>query len=171
VVKRLVIALGVIVFAAAAWAHSSPVALPAGTVADRVVVSKSERLLTLYLKNQPIRTYRVALGSHPVGPKQQEGDGRTPEGSYVLDYRNAKSAFHLSLHVSYPSPADSARARERSVNPGGLIMVHGLPNRLGFLGSFHTLRDWTDGCIAVTDSEIEEIRRVVPDGTPIALNP
>ena len=169
--KRFVLVACVGLLAAAAWAHSTPLALPAGTVADRVVVNKSERHLTLYLKNQPIRTYRVALGPHPVGQKQQEGDGRTPEGSYVLDYRNAKSAFHLSLHVSYPSPADSARARERSVSPGGLIMVHGLPNGLGLLGSLHLLRDWTNGCVAVTNSEIEEIWRVVPDGTPIVINP
>jgi murein L,D-transpeptidase YafK len=171
VLKRLVLAAGVIVLAAAAWAYSSPAALPAGTVADRVVVNKAERRLTLYFREQPLRTYRVALGSHPVGPKQQEGDGRTPEGSYVLDYRNSKSAFHLSLHVSYPSTADSARARERGVKPGGLIMVHGLPNRLGFLGSLHTLNDWTDGCVAVTNTEIEEIWRVVPDGTSILINP
>lgn len=116
-------------------------------------------------------SYAVALGRHPLGHKQREGDGRTPEGRYVLDSRKSDSAFHLALHVSYPSPADRALAQARGDDPGGLIMIHGLRNGLGFLGRTHRLLDWTQGCIAVTNREIEEIWRVIPDGTPITIEP
>jgi len=111
----------------------------------------------------------VAFGHNPLGNKNQEGNGRTPEGLYVLDYRNARSGFHKALHVSYPSPADRAGAQSRRVNAGGLIMVHGIKNGLGFLGRFHSAADWTDGCIAVTDRDIDEIWSMVPDGTPIQI--
>ena len=99
-----------------------------------------------------------------VGQKHEEGDGRTPEGAYVLDYRKADSAFHRALHISYPSASDTARAQASGVQPGGLIMVHGLPNGLGFVGKLHRLVDWTDGCVAVTNPEIEEIWAAVADG-------
>lgn len=98
-----------------------------------------------------------------------EGDGKTPEGLYVIDYRNQRSQFHLSLHVSYPRPEQVARAKKKGISPGGMIMIHGLRNGAGFLGRFHRLADWTTGCIAVTNEEIEEIWRVVPDGTSIEI--
>jgi murein L,D-transpeptidase YafK len=145
--------------------------LPRGTRADLVVVDKSERRLTLMRSGRAIRSYRVALGPNPVGHKEQQGDGRTPEGRYVIDWRNAKSAFHRSLHVSYPNARDRTAARRRGVDPGGAIMIHGLPNGLGALGAAHAETDWTLGCIAVTSVEIEEIWRVVRDGTPIDIVP
>ncbi|HET7810353.1 MAG TPA: L,D-transpeptidase family protein, partial [Steroidobacteraceae bacterium] len=145
--------------------------LPEGTRADRVVVSKSARSLELYRGSELLRSYPVSLGREPVGPKQREGDGRTPEGRYTLDYRKLDSSFHRALHISYPSPADSASAKSAGLNPGGLIMIHGMRNGLGFLGRLHTWVGWTDGCIAVTNNEIEEILRVVPDGTPIEIKP
>src|SRR5215471_18492690 len=114
--------------------------------ADRVVVAKAARTLTLYRGVEVLKTYRIALGRNPEGPKEQEGDGRTPQ-----------SAFHRSLHVSYPNAGDRRRAARRQVRPGGAIMIHGLPNGLGAVGAAHRLRDWTEGCIAVTDEEIEEI--------------
>jgi len=154
-----------------AWAQHSAAPLPDGVRADRVVVNKSAHRLELYRGTELLRSYSVSLGRGPAGPKQHEGDGRTPEGSYTLDYRKADSSFHRALHVSYPSPADAAAAKAAGVNPGGLIMIHGMRNGLGFLGKLHTLIDWTDGCVAVTDSEIEEIWRVVPDGTPIHIEP
>lgn len=157
--------------ALATWAQLDAAPLPDGTRADRVLVRKSARTLELYRGAQMLRAYRVALGRTPVGAKQQSGDGRTPEGHYVLDYRKLDSSFHRALHVSYPSPVDVASANARHVEPGGLIMVHGLRNGLGFLGRLHAWRDWTDGCIAVTNAEIEEILRVVPDGTPIDIMP
>ena len=137
--------------------------------ADLVVVEKARRQLHLYDGPELLKTYRVALGPHPAGHKEQEGDGRTPEGRYVLDYRNAESSYHLSLHGSYPNTADRARAAEQGVSPGGDIMIHGLPP--GATMTFHPYRDWTLGCIAVTSEQIEEIWRAVPNGTPIEIRP
>ena len=150
------------------WAQQ---ALPAGARADHVVVVKQERTLQLLSQGKVLKTYRVALGGQPAGPKLQRGDHRTPEGMYVLDRRNAHSQFYRSIHISYPNPADRARAAKARVSPGGDIFVHGLPNGYGFVGSGHRLKDWTDGCIAVTDEEMDEIWRAVPDGTPIEIRP
>ncbi len=138
--------------------------------ADQIVVNKSKRELLLYSNGKPIRTYRVALGD-AVGPKLRQGDRKTPEGLYRISGRNPASAFHKSLRISYPSAADRARAARERVNPGGDIMIHGLPNGQGYIGAAHRLADWTDGCIAVTNAEIEEIWRLVPDGTPVRINP
>lgn len=166
------IAIGLVVLGAAiGCAHAGAEPLPTGTHADRVLVRKSARKLELYRGDELLRSYHVSLGKHPRGHKQQEGDGRTPEGHYVIDYRKPDSAFHRALHISYPSPADVAAAKARNVSPGGLIMVHGLRNDLGFLGRLHRLKDWTNGCIAVTNDEIDEIARVVTDGTPIDIVP
>ena len=111
------------------------------------------------------------MGGDPVGAKTQHGDHKTPEGGYVLDRRNANSKFHRALHISYPNAKDREQARKRGVAPGGDIMLHGLPNGYGAIGGAHRLKDWTDGCIAVTNEEIEEIWRLVPDGTPIEISP
>ncbi len=118
-----------------------------------------------------IRSYKVALGRNPTGAKMQRGDSRTPEGAYTISGRNAASAFHRSLRISYPSAADRERAKRQGIDPGGDIMIHGLPNGQGYVGAGRRLIDWTDGCIAVTNSEIEEIWRLVSDGTPIQINP
>jgi murein L,D-transpeptidase YafK len=118
-----------------------------------------------------IRSYRIALGRNPIGPKLCRGDGKTPEGTYTISGRNAASAYHKSLRISYPNAADQQRAKQRGLDPGGDIMIHGLPNGQGFIGPAHRLIDWTDGCIAVTDAEIEEIWRLVPNGTPVQVNP
>src|SRR5271169_1809332 len=112
--------------------------------ADHVMVVKSERTLTLLSHGKVLRTYKVALGGSPVGAKEQEGDHKTPEGSYVLDRRNAKSRFYKSIHVSYPDSNDRERAAQRGASPGGDIMIHGLPNRFGWLGAMHRVHDWTD---------------------------
>jgi len=139
--------------------------------ADSVVVVKSTRTLTLLSRGQVLRTYKVALGGEPVGAKQQQGDHRTPEGHYVLDRRNPKSKFHKSIHISYPNEKDRREAAKRGVPPGGDIMIHGLPNGFGWLGDSHRAQDWTDGCIAVTDQEMDEIWDLVADGTPIEIKP
>lgn len=118
-----------------------------------------------------IKTFKIALGRQPVGPKTQQGDHRTPEGMYVIDGRNAHSKFHRSLHISYPNAADRERARRLGVSPGGDIFIHGLPNGYGWIGAAHRARDWTDGCIAVTDQEIEEIWKLVDNGTPVEIRP
>ena len=161
--------------AAAAWvaasAHAAAQALPAGTVADRVVIEKAARTLALYHRGRLVKTYRVALGSNAKGRKEREGDGRTPEGTYVIDFRKRDSAFHRALHISYPNDEDRQRARRLGVSPGGAIMIHGLPNGRGAIGKAHLLRDWTQGCIAVTNEEIEEIWRAVPNGTRVDIKP
>jgi murein L,D-transpeptidase YafK len=139
--------------------------------ADRIVINKARRELLLLRRGEVIRRYLVALGRQPVGHKQEEGDGKTPEGSYTISGRNPKSAFHRSLRISYPNAADRERALRKGVRPGGDIMIHGLPNGRGDLGAAHRSTDWTEGCIAVTDEEIEEIWRLVADGTPVRINP
>ena len=145
--------------------------LPPDAVADRIVVLKAARKLSLYHGDRLLKTYQVALGRNPKGHKEQEGDGRTPEGRYVIDSRKRDSSFHRALHISYPNAEDRRRARRRGVSPGGAIMIHGLPNATPLVGKAHLLRDWTDGCIAVTNAEIEEIWRVVPNGARIEIKP
>ena len=139
--------------------------------ADRILVEKGARRLTLFSAGRKLKEFHVALGFSPIGPKEREGDGRTPEGFYIIDFHKPDSAFHRALHISYPSADDDARATEAGVSPGGDIMIHGLPNGLGALGAGHRLRDWTAGCIAVSDTEIDEIYTSVSDGTPIEIRP
>ena len=139
--------------------------------ADQVVVVKSQRTLTLLSQGKVIHTYKVALGGTPVGAKEQQGDHKTPEGHYVLDRRNSKSRFYKSIHVSYPNEQDQQKAAKNGTLPGGDVMIHGLANGFGWLGAIHRAMDWTDGCIAVTDAEIDEIWKLVPDGTPIEIRP
>ena len=145
--------------------------LAADVRADKVVIDKGERRLRLLRDGETLKTYRIALGFNPHGPKQREGDGRTPEGSYVIDWRNPQSTSHLSLHVSYPDANDRQRAKANGVHPGGDIMIHGLGASMAAVGKAHALKDWTAGCIAVTNGEMDEIWRAVPDGTPIDITP
>jgi len=139
--------------------------------ADRVIVLKKERILRLESHGREIKTYKVALGGDPIGAKTRQGDHKTPEGVYVLDFRNAHSKFYKAIHISYPNAHDRAAAREPGVSPGGDVFLHGLPNGYGFVGAAHRLKDWTDGCIAVTNVEIDEIWAAVADGTPIEIRP
>ena len=139
--------------------------------ADHVVVSKKERTLELLSQGKVIKTYKVALGGDPVGPKTRQGDHKTPEGVYVLDFRNAHSQFYKSIHISYPDGHDRALAHQSGVSPGGDVFVHGLPNGFGAIGAAHRLKDWTDGCIAVTDEEMDQIWKAVPDGTLMEIKP
>jgi murein L,D-transpeptidase YafK len=139
--------------------------------ADRVVVYKSERKLVLLSQGKEVRSYKVALGSEPVGPKTRHGDHRTPEGVYTLDSRNPNSHFYKAFHISYPNPKDIATAKRLGVSPGGDIMLHGLPKEYAWVGKAHTLHDWTDGCIAVTNEEMDELWKLVPVGTPIEIKP
>ncbi len=141
------------------------------TRVDRVVVNKGRRELLLLAGANVLRTYRVALGSDPLGHKLCEGDGRTPEGRYAIDRRNPQSAYHLALRISYPNQADRQRAEELGLDPGGDIMIHGLPNGVDAGQRGHPQRDWTRGCIAVTNAEIEEIWNLVAEGTPVEINP
>lgn len=139
--------------------------------ADKVLIEKKARRLTLYSKGQPIKVYKVALGRNPEGAKEREGDNKTPEGIYTIDSRNYASGYHLALHISYPNEKDKQLAKQRGVSPGGNIMIHGIKNGMGWIGSVHTWFDWTQGCIAVTNREIEEIDKLVPNGTVVEIRP
>lgn len=143
--------------------------LPPKITADKVVVLKGARNLMLLDEGKVLKTYSIVLGESPRGHKEREGDERTPEGLYKIDYRNSRSVAHLSLHISYPNDQDKARAKAKGVSPGGAIMIHGMLNGYGWIGPLHRLFDWTDGCIAVTNGEMDEIWRAVPNGTPIEI--
>ena len=145
--------------------------LPANARADRVIVLKSQRELRLMRNGVLLKSYKISLGGNPVGPKERQGDSRTPEGLYTISGRNPGSRFHLSLRISYPTPEQSERARKGGYSTGGDIFIHGLPNGWGAIGKGHLLKDWTDGCIAVTNPEIEEIWRAVPNGTILEIQP
>jgi lipoprotein-anchoring transpeptidase ErfK/SrfK len=138
---------------------------------DRILVEKKSRRLHLLSEGKIVKSYSIALGWNPEGPKVREGDGRTPEGCYVIDGRNSDSHYHRALHISYPNADDEERAATMGTSPGGGIYIHGLPKGCGWLGSLHQEMYWTDGCIAVTNTEVEEIWNTVPDGTPIEIRP
>jgi murein L,D-transpeptidase YafK len=139
--------------------------------ADSVLILKKDHILELLAAGKVIRTYKVALGQGGLAPKAREGDARTPEGHYTIDAKFANSHYHKALHVSYPNAEDRKRAAKLGVSPGGAIMIHGLPNGKGWVGARHRLYDWTLGCIAVTDEEIDEIWELVPVGTPVEIRP
>jgi murein L,D-transpeptidase YafK len=145
--------------------YASPI-----TLADYVLVQKSARKLFLLNNNMVIKSYDISLGRKPIGHKIKKGDRKTPEGLYTIDFRNRKSKYHLSLHITYPNEQDKARSKELNVNPGGSIYIHGLPNKKRnpsyLIGS-----DWTYGCIAVSNKQIRDIASYVPDGTPIHIKP
>jgi murein L,D-transpeptidase YafK len=140
-------------------------------IADRIVVMKSARTMTLESNGHALKTYKVALGGEPIGAKERQGDHKTPEGEYVVDAKNAQSQFYLALHISYPNAVDRARARKLGASPGGDVEIHGLGKKFGWIGARHRLSDWTDGCVAVTNEEIEEIFKMVPVGTRVELKP
>ena len=143
-------------------------AVPLGLV-DSIVVEKHAHRLTLFRDGKPSHTYLVALGGQPVGDKLRAGDRRTPEGVFYIDARQPNSKYHLALHISYPDAAHRARSHAVGAEPGGDIMIHGLPNGRGAAGASHRENDWTNGCVALTDEEIEQIWSVVPIGTPVEI--
>jgi murein L,D-transpeptidase YafK len=127
--------------------------------------------LTLISKGEVLKTYKIALGGNPIGPKERQGDNKTPEGTYLIDSRNRDSHYHRSLHISYPNERDKKRARELGVSPGGNIMIHGIKNGFSWVGESQAEVDWTKGCIAVTDEEIEEIDKLAANGTVVEIRP
>ncbi|WP_428682878.1 L,D-transpeptidase family protein [Sphingopyxis sp.] len=166
---RFAIALPLLLLAACGTANSQPAPLAAGTNVDRLLVDKSDRVLIGYAKGREVVRYtHIRLGDAPVGHKRFEGDEKTPEGDYIISGRNPKSAYHLSLRISYPNAADRAYAKARGRSPGGDIFIHGQPN--AWIGPTIT-RDWTDGCIALHNTEIKQLWDAVPDGTPITIRP
>jgi murein L,D-transpeptidase YafK len=161
-----VVALAACAIALTGCHHAASVPTPH---ADRIVVVKSAHTMTLYAHGQPLRTYRVALGRGTGSAKVREGDHNTPEGLYTIDARNPHSRFHCALHLSYPNAADRKQAAKLGAPAGGDIMIHGIRNGLGFLGSLQHRLDWTDGCIALTDDEMDELWEAVPMGTPVEI--
>ncbi|MGD9042366.1 MAG: L,D-transpeptidase family protein [Desulfobacterales bacterium] len=142
-----------------------------GQVADMVIVEKSESRLYLMRAGEVFASFRVAFGANPEGHKQQQGDERTPEGKYVLGYKNAGSAFYKSIHISYPNAKDRAEAHKRGVDPGGDIMIHGQKNGYGKFAAIVQRFNWTDGCIALSDSDMDLVWNAVKPGTPIEIRP
>ena len=140
-------------------------------VVSKVLVSKKKRRLDLMNGEEVVRSYRISLGDNPEGHKLYEGDERTPEGDYTLDWRNSGSSFYKSIHISYPSAQDREMAENWGLSPGGSIMIHGLPNGAEDMAFAYTGLDWTNGCIAVNNQEMDEIWQLVNDGTPIRITP
>lgn len=171
--RKYVIILSIIalIIAVSLYANVHENPLPSDVTADQIIVEKSNRELLLLKKNQVIKKYKISLGRNPNGHKEKQGDFKTPEGTYIIDYRNPNSSYHLSLHISYPNEKDKKFALAQGVSPGGDIMIHGIRNRLGLIGRLHRLFDWTQGCIAVTNPEIKEIWNSVPKGTKITIKP
>lgn len=140
--------------------------------AAKIFVFKSQRVMMLVdEQGKLLKSYRVALGKSPIGRKRQRGDNKTPEGIYYIEDRNVESNYHLSLKISYPNNSDWQNAERFGVRPGDMIMIHGLPNGRSWMGKEHIKKDWTEGCIAVTNEEIQEIWQLVDDGTPIEIKP
>lgn len=152
-----------------AWANAPHARLPGGTKGDRLVIEKEKRVLHLYCGEKELRTYPVSLGREPVGAKTREGDNKTPEGIYRVCEHKRDSSCHRALRVSYPEEKDRALADELGVSPGGNIMIHGLLNGFGWIGRAHRWVDWTAGCIAVTNPEMDELFEVVAGGATIEI--
>lgn len=140
-------------------------------VADKIVIVKSAHTLVLMRRDQILSTYKIALGRSPIGPKLRKGDHKTPEGEYQVDAKKEHSRFYRALHLSYPNAADKKRAQSLDYDPGGDVEIHGIENGLGWIGRLHRSIDWTDGCIAVTDCEMDEIWTQVVVGTPVEIQP
>jgi murein L,D-transpeptidase YafK len=142
-----------------------------GETADRILIRKSAHTMTLFKGQSILKIYKIAIGRSPIGPKTRAGDHKTPEGEYIVDAKKGTSRFYLALHLSYPNAVDQERARRLGLKPGGNVEIHGIEKGLGWIGGLHRSFDWTDGCIAVTDPEIEEIWKRVPVGTPVEIRP
>ena len=160
--------VGLILYIVDAQTHHASAGLPP---VELVVVYKSRQTMELLAGNEVVRSYQVALGRNPLGRKERAGDFRTPEGSYIIDWHKENSRFYKSLHISYPNSRDRAEAKNQGRSPGGNIMIHGLPKGFEDLADVHYMRNWTKGCIAVNNAEMEEIWQLVADGTPIIIKP
>lgn len=145
--------------------------LPPSSKVDRLVVYKSKRKMQVFANGKLLKTYRISLGGNPVGRKQFEGDNKTPEGIYIINDRNSESDYHKNLGVSYPNEQDIAFAFQNQKTAGGEIKIHGLRNGLGFIGKFHRFFDWTAGCIALTDNEVDELFDAVISNATIEIKP
>jgi murein L,D-transpeptidase YafK len=158
-------------FIAIAWYWYPGKPLPDGVVIDKLIVYKEKRKMEAYSGTELMKTYNVALGKNPLGHKEFEGDNKTPEGRYVITARNPNSGYHKNLGVSYPNETDKANAEKLGKPAGGDIKIHGLRNGRGYIGKFHHLKDWTAGCIAVTNDEVDELYAAVKPNAVIEIRP
>lgn len=169
-VLTIFLIMGICTFAFAFGGGSND-PLPIGTQIDYIVVYKSQHKMDVYANGGVIKSYQIALGENPIGAKHFEGDKKTPEGSYFIDKKNPQSRYHKNLSISYPNEADLAYAAQYGKRPGSEIKIHGITNGLGHLGAKHRMVDWTQGCIALTNEEIDELYNAVSIGTPIDIYP
>jgi murein L,D-transpeptidase YafK len=169
--KWTLLLIGILILGGSVYYYYPEAELPADKDIDKIVVLKSERIMNVYSGDEILKSYKISLGTNPLGDKKTQGDRRTPEGEYFVNDRNPNSAFHKNLGVSYPNRLDIEEAKRNGVDPGGEIKIHGIRNGFGFIGRFHTLFNWTAGCIAVTDSQIDELFEKVKIGTPIIIEP
>jgi murein L,D-transpeptidase YafK len=169
--KFLILLLSVIISVLLIYYFFPEERLPIGAKVDKIVVFKSERKMKFYSNGNLLKTYKISLGGNSLGDKEFEGDKRTPEGEYVINGKNHKSGYYKNLGISYPNKMDIREARNRNREPGGDIKIHGLRNGVGFISKFQRWFDWTAGCIALTNSEVDEIYDAVEIGTPITILP
>ena len=162
---------GILLLAGAAYYFFPENKLPENRKIDKLVVIKSKRIMEAYSGNEIIKTYKISLGQNPLHDKQFEGDKRTPEGEYKINDKNPNSSFYKNLGISYPNTEDILEAKSKNLDPGGQIKIHGLRNGFGFIGKFHRMLDWTAGCIALTNQEVDELYSAVEIGTPILIKP
>ena len=162
--RRNLFALGLIAITSVSLASDFP-------AAEKIIVEKEKRKLHLLKDDEIFRTFEIALGIDPVGDKEAEGDFKTPEGVYTLDTRNPNSDYFLSIHISYPNTKDLRKARAKGVSPGGQIMIHGQPNVPTYSAAYYRKQDWTNGCIAVSNSDMIDIWLMTPNDIPIEIRP
>jgi murein L,D-transpeptidase YafK len=169
--KSLVFLGSLLLIVAIIWNYWPYSKLPENLIVERIIVEKGRRKMTVYSKGLSVRTYSISLGSEPTGAKEFEGDMKTPEGEYIIDSKNFNSRFFRNLGISYPNSTDLKNAKNIGRNPGGDIKIHGMQSKYAFIGKFQRLSDWTNGCIALTNVEIEDLFNHVPVGTPITIKP
>ncbi|MGY4531059.1 murein L,D-transpeptidase YafK [Pseudomonas sp. TE3786] len=155
----------------AMFSHASTTITLDGKTVDKVLVMKAEHRLVLQNKGETLKSYRISLGKKPKGPKQREGDSRTPEGYYWIDWRKTSDNYNLAMHISYPNIKDQANARKEGVPPGGMIMIHGTPIDDEYPEWYFNTLDWTEGCIAMKNDDMREVWSLVKDGTLIEIRP
>lgn len=170
-IKWLIVTLFVLLCSGAVYNFFPEDELPKNNKIDKLIVIKHERIMEAYSHGKLLKTYSISLGKNPIGDKKFQGDYRTPEGEYIINDKNPKSGFHKNLGISYPNTRDISEARSKGFDPGGDIKIHGHKNGIGFIGKFHLFFDWTAGCIAVTNNEMDELYESVDVGTPIIIKP
>src|SRR5688572_5950517 len=169
--KKLFVIFGLVILVVATYYFYPEKTLPAETRINKILIRKNDREMDVYSNESLIKTFSISLGGNPYGHKQVQGDQRTPEGRYFVDSKNNRSGYHKNLGISYPNKNEKGEAKRKGIDPGGEIKIHGIRNGFGFIGKFQRWYDWTDGCVALTDQEIDELYKSVEIGTPVEILP